>query len=518
MPKTNIFNPSHINFWIALVFIIGLILRLIQFAFHTSMWFDELTCALNVRDRSFYQLITGSLDYNQVAPVGFLLLEKLATVIFGINDHAYRFFPFLFSVFSLVLFLKISKQFFKGIPLLCVFTLFACSVSQWFYGGEAKQYAGDVAASLFMVWSGLQLMKPDLKKTVTWFIAGGGFLIILCSMPAVVIAPLVLSVAFIRLIRKKISVIKQSFFLIACCWAIACLLLTLYAKYVISTTVQDAMSNYWERGFFPLDNIASALTWIPYTLNKELGFFLTCWMTDTMPGIKYIALALVILSLPGLIYLFNKYKSVTIILFAPLCTAILLAIFKVLPFDTRVAVYATWPLLISGIAGIQALRQWIPKLFTPAVSAVAGLGIALPILLITIFIPSERPPFQAQPTQLVLHELKKQMRPGDILYVYFKTRHALNFYGAREGVTKYHVGGNYKTIEPYLRQLDSLKGNKRVWFMYSQWTERQTFPDSIKTYLGKVIGKEIGKIPDPYGGTEGVEAAAYLYDLTGKNE
>lgn len=54
--------------------------------------------------------------------------------------------------------------------------------------------------------------------------------------------------------------------------------------------------------------------------------------------------------------------------------------------------------------------------------------------------------------------------------------------------------------------------------MYSQWTEKQTFPDSIKTYLGKVIGKEIGKIPDPHGGTEAQEAAAYLYDLTEKNE
>jgi hypothetical protein len=518
MPKTNIFNPRHINFWIALVFIIGIVLHSIQFAFHTSMWFDELTCALNVRDRSFYQLITGSLDYNQVAPVGFLLLEKLSTVMFGINDHAYRFFPFLFSVISMVLFLNISKQFFKGIPLLCVFTLFACSVSQWFYGGEAKQYSGDVAASLFIVWSGLQFMKPHLKKWVTWIIAVGGFIMILCSLPAVVIAPLVLSVVLIRLVKKQIALSKQSFFLIACCWGIACLLLTLYAKYVISSTVQDAMSNYWKRGFLPLDNIVGTLSWIPYTLNKELGFFLTFWMIDTVPAIKYISLALVILSLPGLVYLFQKHKSVTIILFSPLCTAILLATFKVLPFDTRVALYATWPLLFSGIAGIQALQQWIPKLFTPTVSAVTGLGIALPIALITILKPSERPPFQGQPTQLVLHELKKQMQPGDILFVYFKTRHALNFYGPAEGVTQYRIGGNYKTIEPHLRQLDSLKGNKRVWFMYSQWTETQTFPDSIKTYLGKVIGKEIGRIPDPHGGTEDLEAAAYLYDLTGKNE
>jgi len=192
----------------------------------------------------------------------------------------------------------------------------------------------------------------------------------------------------------------------------------------------------------------------------------------------------------------------------------LLASFKILPFDSRVGVYATWPFIISGIAGTYALQQWLPFLFKPFVTAAVGLLIALPIITITVVLPGERPPFQAQASQPVLHELKKQLQPGDILFVYFKARHALNFYGKAEGITEYKVGGNYKNIEQYLRQLDSLKGNKRVWFFFSQWTEKQTFPDSIKAYLGTVIGKEIGKIPDPYGGDEDVEASAHLYDLS----
>jgi hypothetical protein len=35
----------------------------------------------------------------------------------------------------------------------------------------------------------------------------------------------------------------------------------------------------------------------------------------------------------------------------------------------------------------------------------------------------------------------------------------------------------------------------------------------MKRYLGKKIGKQIDSIPDPYGGKEELEAAAYLYDL-----
>lgn len=513
-PQSSLFNLRQINFWIALVLMAAIALHSIHFIFRTSMWFDELTAALNVRDKSFYQLVTQSLDYNQVAAVGFLLLQKLSIVLFGVNDHAYRFFPFLFSIVSLFLFLEISKHFFKSIALLSVFTLCAGSVSLWFYGGEAKQYAGDITASLFIVWSALQLMKPGLKKETFWLIAIGGFMLILCSLPAIVIAPMVLAVVFISFLKKQIILAKQSFYLIVFVWSLACLLLAFYAKFIISTTVQDAMSNYWKRGFVPLNNFGEGLSWILSALKKELNFFLTFWMQDVYPSITFISMALLIFSVPGIIYLSKNYKWYMLILFAPLIIALMLSIFRVLPFDSRVAVFATWPLVISGIAGIQALQQWLPRLFTSAVTTALSLTIALPILLITIFSKTERPPFNAQPTQLVLHELKKQWQPGDLLFVYFKTQHALNFYGAKEGITNYKVGSNYQTIEPYLRQLDSLKGNKRVWFIFSQWTEKQPFPDSIKTYLGNVIGKEIGRIPDPHGSTEDLEAAAHLYDLS----
>jgi hypothetical protein len=35
--------------------------------------------------------------------------------------------------------------------------------------------------------------------------------------------------------------------------------------------------------------------------------------------------------------------------------------------------------------------------------------------------------------------------------------------------------------------------------------------------MGTVIGKQIGYIPDPDGNTEDIEAAAYLYDLSGRD-
>jgi len=518
MQRLNLFNPRQINFWLLLVFTTGVVLSSIQFFDRSSMWFDELTCALNVQHHSYYQLATQSLDYNQVAPIGFLLLEKFATTLFGENDFAFRFFPWIWSIVSLVFFLDIAKHFFKGPLLVAAFALFAGSVSHWFYAGEAKQYSGDIAAAVFLVWSALQLIKEKINSSTVWLIAGLGFLLIISSLPAIVIAPFLLSIIFIRLIKKQVAITPKHFFIITFCWAIACAWGTWYAKFVISSKVNGAMSAYWSRGFAPLGSIGSYIKWIYTTLTDELSYFLTFWMTDVIPQITIVSKILLLLSIPGIVFLAKKYKAATLLLFSPLLVALVLATAKILPFDNRVSIYATWPFIISGIAGITALQTWLPLLFRPKVSTALGLIIALPIILITIVLPSEHPPFNAQSSQPVLKTLKKQLQPGDILYVYFKSRHALHFYGPKEGITDYVTGNSYDSIVPFLRELDKFKGNKRVWFFFSQWTERQTFPDSIKAYLGNVIGKEITKIPDPDGNKEDLEVAAHLYDLSGTNQ
>jgi len=516
MQRSDFLNPKHNDFWLLLVLTTGVILSSIQFFGHSSMWFDELTCALNVQNHSYYQLATQSLDHNQVAPVGFLLLEKFATSLFGENDFAFRFFPWIWSLVSLVFFLDVAKHFFKGPVLIAAFILFAGSVSHWFYAGEAKQYSGDITAALFLVWSALQLLRMHIKKSTVWLIAVLGFIFIILSLPAIVIAPFVLSIIFLGLLKKDIPISKKYFLIISISWAIACLWGAWYAKFVISGKVSGAMSVYWSRGFPPLESFGSYIKWIYITLADELSYFLSFWMKDVVPQITIVSKILLLFSIPGIIFLAKKYRAATLLLFSPLLVALFLATTRILPFDNRVSIYATWPFIISGIAGITALQNWFPLLFKPVVSTVLSLVIALPIILITIVVPSEHPPFNGQSSQPVLRELKKQLRPGDILYVYFKARHALNFYGPKEGITNYVTGNSYDSIVPFLRELDKFKGNNRVWFFFSQWTERQTFPDSIKGYLGNVLGKEIGKIPDPDGNKEDLEVAAHLYDLSGQ--
>jgi hypothetical protein len=509
-------NIRHINFWIALTVLVGITLRTIQYLGNSSMWFDELTSALNIQSRTFYQLATQPLDYNQVAPVGFLLGEKLATYLFGENDLAFRFFPWLWSVASLIMFVLIAQRFLRNFYLLAAVLLYAVCLSQWWYAGEGKQYSGDVAFSVFLVWASLTIAKANLKKGMVWFLALGGCIAILSSLPAIPLSLFLLGILTIVYYRNRLPASKFDLLIIGSFWLMSVLLHVYYVKFVISSAVKDAMSAYWSHGFPPITSVANYAGWFPKKIYSELNFFLFVWGYQLVTPLAYIGMVLLMFSLFGIIYLTRSKKVDILILFSSLLIALVLAFAYILPFDERVGLYASWPFIISGMAGIAYLQQWQPRIFRPALSIPLAFCLALPCILIPILVPYARPPVYAQPSQPVLRELKKQMQPGDILYVYYKARHALKFYGPKEGISGYQVGKYYDSIIPYLREVDGLRGNKRVWFFYTAWTYTQPFPDSIKHYMGHVIGKEIGHIPDPFKGQETSEATAYLYDLSQK--
>ena len=78
-----------------------------------SLWADEAVLALNIVNRSYWELLQP-LDYEQGAPVGFLLVEKLAIGVFGNNEYALRLFPLLSGIISLFLFYILAKYVFKS--------------------------------------------------------------------------------------------------------------------------------------------------------------------------------------------------------------------------------------------------------------------------------------------------------------------------------------------------------------------------------------------------------------------
>ncbi|RYY14881.1 MAG: hypothetical protein EOO04_29530 [Chitinophagaceae bacterium] len=508
-----------INASIVVIILAGIVMRSLQFFGRSSLWFDELTNARNVQSRSFTELATRSLDYNQVSPVGFLWTEKLATLILGETDLAYRFFPWLFSIAAIFLFYAIAKKFLKELFLVIAVLFFALSGSQIFYSGEGKQYAGDVCFCLFLVWTGIQIIDHRISTGKALVLGIAGMLAIVSCMPAVPLSVLILGLIAAEHIRHKLASGNPAIIIITVCWLAGTVTGYVYAMEVVSNTVQDVMEVYWSAGFAPTGKLLKLIIWIPSVIVEEMNFFLTAWMKEVYPAITVIALIIGLFALPGIYFLLQRALIPAMIVFAPLLIALALSITKILPFSGRIAVYATWPMLIAGMAGLQWLAgiEWIAgmpnRYLKPLYYRIFAIALASPLVLILAAVPAERPPFHEQPSQPVLRRMKHKMQPGDIVYVYYKARHAMAFYGPQEKIGPFVEGRYYDFIQPYLREVDQFKGQSRVWFFFTQWTKKQPFPDEIKNYLGTVIGRAIDSIPDPFGGTKESEAAAYLYDL-----
>jgi hypothetical protein len=134
------------------------VLRTMQWFAGTSLWIDELMIARNVQDRGMAALLTRALDYAQVAPPGFLASVEAATMVFGLGERALRLVPWALSILGLLLFWRIARRFVSPLALVMGLLLFAASPALIWYGGNVKQYSGDVAWTLLLVLVALRLV------------------------------------------------------------------------------------------------------------------------------------------------------------------------------------------------------------------------------------------------------------------------------------------------------------------------------------------------------------------------
>ena len=152
----------------ALLILSGMILRIRQYLTGRSLWVDEAMLALNIVERDFAGMFQP-LEYDQGAPVGFLLVEKLFNVILGKHEFALRLFPLLAGLASLWLFYLLLRRITRGPGLLVPLALFALNPRLIYYSSEVKQYILDVALTILLLLAAASVFQPSpRKKDFAW--------------------------------------------------------------------------------------------------------------------------------------------------------------------------------------------------------------------------------------------------------------------------------------------------------------------------------------------------------------
>lgn len=160
---------------------LGVVVRLVRYGLAFPLWCDEYQLSANFLDRSFSQLLLP-LNYNQVAPVGFLWIELAAVRLFGFSEWSLRLFPALCGILSVFLFRHVARQLLHGIPLVFAVAIFAVAYYPIRHGSEVKPYSSDLFCALLLFALAIRWWRAPEQTRWLWLLAG--------------LAPIALSISF----------------------------------------------------------------------------------------------------------------------------------------------------------------------------------------------------------------------------------------------------------------------------------------------------------------------------------
>jgi 4-amino-4-deoxy-L-arabinose transferase-like glycosyltransferase len=564
--------------WAVVAF--GVLLRAAQFLFNPALYVDEGALALNIMSRSFAGL-ARPLDSNQAAPLGFLALEKVALLAFGDGEYSLRLFPFIFSVAALFLFRQVARRCLSPWAVPIALAFFSVSGHVIYYAAQIKQYSSDVCITILIVLIGLEVAKKELTARRAALLSTVGAAAAWFSHPSV----FVLAGAGTALLMAALRGRDWARFwrLTACC---AIWVMSFAAFYIISLrnlSANQTLENSWERKgtFMPFP---------PHSLSDVEWFFGAFFKMFSNPlGLPFPVAAGLVFAV-GCAALLRK-KTQLLMLIAPVLFTLLASGVHKYPFGRRLLLFLIPLLLIVIAAGVEYLidrRRRYSTLMGLAIINLAvfellsgdtasmsrkrllffmafSLAIALAavaahaldkgrrsataagafVLALLLFQPVAGAtnhmlrPRARQDVRPIMAYVRDNRQPGDVIYVYHHQRESFQYYAPRYGLNEgdYILGIDARDETKrradwgeYQRDLDQLRGNARVWVLFSHVRKIQNIREDefMLRYLNGMGARRAEFIPREDSSAADAEdteqadndepqvapASAYLYDLS----
>lgn len=439
---------------LALVLTLGAAARIVAYAANRSIWTDEAALAASIVHRSFRQL-AAPLEFAQVAPLGFLWLEKGVVSLFGASEWALRLVPFLAALASLVLFVLVARRVLDDGGALFATTLFAVAAPLIYFATETKQYSSDMAVALALVLLALRLRERPLDAPRAAALGVAGALAPFLSQPSLFVLAGVGTVLLLDAARGAGDGRARRLAPVLLAWAVGSAIAILQAMRAVSPVDRRYLEGYWSGAFLPLDHgLLASLRWL-----WRFAADLAAWLFPAPWG--WLVLACVAV---GIIALVRRRDGVLSLLLAPLVIALLASAPRLYPMSARVSLFIVPAILLTAGAG----AGWLLR-------ATASMGVARGAVALVLAVTALACVASVRYASLTREELRPVMRwvaahrrGGDIVYVYYGAARAFDFYAPRLGFApgSYQVGRCSRADwRGYVADLDSLKGHDRVWLV-----------------------------------------------------
>lgn len=487
---------SHENLPITIIVSFGFILRFRQYLTGRSLWEDEAMLALNIVNRNFIGLFKP-LDFNQGAPIGFLLVERFFNTILGRNELVLRFFPFIAGTASLWLFYLLLKRITNQTGLLIALALFAINPQLVYYTSETKQYIVDVTVCIGLLVLAFLLFEGQIsKKNVLW-LGLVGVLGLWLSHPALfVLAGIGLTLLIINIGKRDVSNLRLIMG-IGVLWLAN--LGLLYFINLRNLSQSQYLLNYWSGAFIPMPPWSN-LSWIPSSFNDTV----TVWY-----GMPHLALLVFPLIVFGWLVLFRESRGLATALAFILVVVSFASALRLYPAHGRLALF----LLPNAFILIGKAVETLQKILTTRkLTSTIGTLVLSAVLLYSPFVTSTKyliAPKYFEHIRPYMDYLAASWKPGDVLFVSYWTEPAFQFYAPFYKLENVQYETSQFTDYPDLQKLetrfDPLIGHKRVWVLFSHVYEQANFNerDALVAYLNQ-IGTEKREF-------HGFNTSVYLY-------
>jgi len=477
--------------------LLGFFVRLYFYGINRSLWLDEAMLALNIVNRSFAELLQP-LSYDQGAPIGFLLLQKIVIGLLGNWDYVLRLIPLIAGLLSIPLMYQVSKKYSVGIAPYVASGLFVLSAKLIYYSSELKQYSSDVLVALVILLTAQKCLEVNANKRALVVFGVSSVLAIWFSHPILFVIAAVFLALVLSLFERQNS--HQLLHIIGTAGVFGISLLLLYVVSLRNLASNDVLLNYWSGSFAPLPPWSNPGWYYDTLLNVLVDL-------AGLPG-NLISVGVLIL---GIFSLGSRRWPLMLILVVPFPLTLIASALGKYPFSGRLLLFLIPFLLLLLAEGIERVRSLLLRMNKQiallAMVALVGYLFYNPVM--TVHKDLRFPPKQ-EDIKPVMEYLQQNKTSADLVYVYYGAEFAFRYYAPFYGLdTIDYVPGIPARDDPvkYFDDIDRVRENRRVWFVFSHncsWcaVNEQRF---IVEHLNEVGLKKSESIAS--------DAAVYLYEL-----
>lgn len=480
--------------WIVIA--VGIMLRVAQFLYNRSLTEGEAALALNIIERSYIDLLKP-LDYFQAAPAGFLIVQRYCVNVLGTTEYALRLFPLIAGIIALFFFYHCAKKILTKEAIPVALILFAVGDHLVYFSSEVKQYSSDVLFVLLILTVCIATWK---NKQILYYLAYGlvGAVVLWFSHPALFLFISGGIVLLVRSIRHK----KWSAFVLLCCGGVAAAI-SFGASYLVSLAPLSktaVLMDTWHKSFAPFPPTSLRdVYWYGYVLVRMFAFPVGLSQYELILGIASFVF--------GVIYIYRSDQKILTMCILSILITLFASALHLYPFEGRLLLFLT-PLIVLVIA--QGIAYMQSK--TSTGSPLVGIALVLILLIHPVLSASYRLVKPRAPEELrpVVEYVDANYQEGDVLYIYYASFNAYQYYAYRSDFEHDYVVGieSRDNWEQYYYDLTKLRGNQRVWVIMSH----------IETWHGvdeeKLFASYLNMLGKQKDALRASGAVAYLYDLS----